>query len=102
MNSLSIIFIVATYPATYGHTSVINSLCQGLTKLGHRTAIGAFNFKKDPPKNHFKKVYQKNHDKKVQPKNHGKAVTTKKFIQKKSSRKKKTCDASINTGTNAS
>ena len=50
MNSLSIIFIVATYPATYGHTSVINSLCQGLTKLGHRTAIGAFTFKKDPPK----------------------------------------------------
>ena len=50
MNSLSIIFIVATYPATYGHTSVINNLCQGLTKLGHRTAIGAFTFKKDPPK----------------------------------------------------
>ena len=50
MRSLSIIFIVATYPATYGHTSVINSLCQGLNKLGHRTAIGAFTFKKDPPK----------------------------------------------------
>jgi len=51
MKSISIIFIVATWPATYGHTSVINNLCQGLTKLGHKTAIGAFNFKQDPPKN---------------------------------------------------
>ena len=51
MSSLSIIFIVATYPATYGHTSVINNLCQGLNALGHKTAIGAFNFEDEPPKN---------------------------------------------------
>jgi len=51
MNSLSIIFIVAKYPATYGHTSVINNLCQGLMSLGHRTAIGAFNFESEPPEN---------------------------------------------------
>lgn len=41
--------IVAKYPATYGHTTVINNLCQGLKKLGHRTAVGAFVFESDPP-----------------------------------------------------
>ena len=51
MNSLSVIFIVAKYPATYGHTSVINNLCRGLTNLGHKTAIGAFHFESEPPEN---------------------------------------------------
>ena len=51
MNSLSVIFIVAKYPATYGHTSVINNLCRGLTNLGHKTAIGAFHFESEQQEN---------------------------------------------------
>jgi len=43
--------IVARYPATHGHTTVINNLCLGLSKLGYRTAIGAFSFSKSPPNN---------------------------------------------------
>jgi len=43
--------IVAKYPATHGHTTVINNLCIGLSKLGYRTAIGAFSFSKNPPQN---------------------------------------------------
>ena len=39
--------IVAKYPAIYGHTTVIDSLCQGLKVLGHKTAIGAFTFERD-------------------------------------------------------
>lgn len=50
MNKPSVIMIVAKFPATYGHTTVINNLCQGLKELGHRTAVGAFSFEKDPPK----------------------------------------------------
>jgi len=49
MKKPSVIMIVAKYPATYGHTTVINNLCQGLRKLGHRTAVGAFTFESDPP-----------------------------------------------------
>ena len=47
----SILMVVAKYPATFGHTSVINYLCKELTKLGHRVAIGAFSFDSDPPFN---------------------------------------------------
>lgn len=43
--------VVAKYPATHGHTTVINNLCTGLHKLGYRTGIGAFSFEKDPPQN---------------------------------------------------
>jgi glycosyltransferase involved in cell wall biosynthesis len=43
--------VVAKYPATYGHTTVINNLCIGLKKLGYRTAIGAFSFDEEPPHN---------------------------------------------------
>ena len=51
--------IVAKYPATYGHTTVIDSLCQGLKVLGHKTAIGAFVFERDPPKGVEKVVLNK-------------------------------------------
>jgi len=51
--------IVAKYPATYGHTTVIDSLCQGLKVLGHKTAIGAFTFERDPPKGVEKVVLNK-------------------------------------------
>mgnify|MGYP000158453857 FL=1 len=50
MKKKSVIMIVAKYPATHGHTSVINNLCLELKNLGYRTAIGSFDFKKDPPK----------------------------------------------------
>ena len=43
--------VVAKYPATYGHTTVINNLCLGLKKLGHNVAIGAFSFNSKPPNN---------------------------------------------------
>ncbi len=46
----SVLMVVAKYPATYGHTTVINNLCRGLKELGHRTAIGAFSFEAEPPK----------------------------------------------------
>ena len=60
MKSISVIFIVAKYPATYGHTSVINNLCNGLNELGHKTAIGAFSFDDDPPKGIEKVILKKN------------------------------------------
>ena len=47
----SVIMVVAKYPTTFGHTSVINYLCKGLNELGYRTAIGAFSFDADPPLN---------------------------------------------------
>lgn len=47
--------VVAKYPATRGHTTVINNLCKGLSELGYETAIGAFSFDEDPPFN-IKKV----------------------------------------------
>jgi len=47
--------VVAKYPATRGHTTVINQLCKGLNELGHKTAIGAFSFTEDPPYN-IKKI----------------------------------------------
>ena len=43
--------VVAKYPATFGHTSVINYLCKELNELGYRTAIGAFSFDSEPPFN---------------------------------------------------
>lgn len=49
MKYTSVIMIVAKYPATHGHTSVINNLCLELKNLGYKTAIGSFQFEKDPP-----------------------------------------------------
>ncbi|RDJ32177.1 MAG: glycosyltransferase family 1 protein [Crenarchaeota archaeon] len=43
--------VVAKYPATHGHTTVINNLCINLQKLGYKTGIGAFSFEKNPPSN---------------------------------------------------
>jgi glycosyltransferase involved in cell wall biosynthesis len=43
--------VVAKYPATHGHTTVIDNLCLGLSKLGYTTAIGAFSFSSNPPNN---------------------------------------------------
>jgi 1,2-diacylglycerol 3-alpha-glucosyltransferase len=43
--------VVAKYPATFGHTSVINYLCKELNELGYRAAIGAFSFDSEPPFN---------------------------------------------------
>lgn len=50
MSEKSVLMVVAKYPATYGHTTVINNLCRGLKELGYRTGIGAFSFDKEPPK----------------------------------------------------
>ena len=47
----SVLMVVAKYPATFGHTSVINYLCKELNELGYRAAIGAFSFDSDPPFN---------------------------------------------------
>lgn len=47
----SILMVVAKYPATSGHTSVINYLCKELNELGYRAAIGAFSFDSKPPFN---------------------------------------------------
>jgi len=41
--------VVAKYPATRGHTTVINNLCKELSELGYEMAIGAFSFTEDPP-----------------------------------------------------
>ena len=51
MKKKSILMVVGKYPATYGHTTVINNLCIGLNKIGYSTAIGAFSFEEDPPNN---------------------------------------------------
>ena len=40
---------VAQYPATSGHTTVIDNLCKELNKIGYFASIGAFSFKADPP-----------------------------------------------------
>jgi len=40
---------VHTYYGVGGNTTVMNQLCQGLNELGHKTAIGAFNFQQKPP-----------------------------------------------------
>ena len=55
----SVLMVVAKYPATYGHTTVINNLCIGLNKMGYRTAIGAFSFESDPPANVEKVLLKK-------------------------------------------
>ena len=55
MSKKSILMVVAKYPATRGHTTVINQLCKGLNEMGHETAIGAFSFTEDPPYN-IKKI----------------------------------------------
>ena len=49
MAKKSILMVVRKYPADFGHTTVIDNLCNGLNKMGYRTAIGAFSFTKDPP-----------------------------------------------------
>jgi glycosyltransferase involved in cell wall biosynthesis len=51
MKKRSVLMVVAKYPATYGHTTVINNLCAGLNKMGYRAAIGAFSFDEEPPFN---------------------------------------------------
>ena len=51
--------VVAKYPATHGHTTVINNLCNELKNMGHRAAIGAFSFEKEPPHNIEKIVLNK-------------------------------------------
>ncbi|TAK22532.1 MAG: glycosyltransferase family 1 protein [Nitrosarchaeum sp.] len=51
--------VVAKYPATYGHTTVINNLCVGLNKIGFRTAIGAFSFDEEPPQGIEKVILNK-------------------------------------------
>lgn len=51
MKKKSVLMVVGKYPATYGHTTVINNLCIGLNKIGYTTAIGAFSFDEDPPNN---------------------------------------------------
>ncbi len=51
--------VVAKYPATRGHTTVINNLCKGLSEMGYETAIGAFSFDEDPPFNIKKIVLNK-------------------------------------------
>ncbi|HET6458484.1 MAG TPA: glycosyltransferase family 4 protein [Nitrosopumilaceae archaeon] len=51
----SVLMVVAKYPATHGHTTVINNLCIGLNRMGIETSIGAFSFENDPP-NNIKKV----------------------------------------------
>ena len=49
MKKISVLMVVAKYPPTYGHYTVINQLCRCLNKFGHRAVIGAFNFEKEPP-----------------------------------------------------
>ena len=49
--------IVAKYPSTHGHTTVINNLCINLNKIGYKTAIGAFSLTSDPS-NRIEKVKQ--------------------------------------------
>ena len=58
-NSKSILMVVAKYPATAGHTSVINYLCKELNNLGYKTAIGAFSFEDEPPFNIRKVILSK-------------------------------------------
>ena len=47
--------IVKTYPADFGHTTVINNLCIELQKMGFEAGIGAFEFTSLPP-NRIKQV----------------------------------------------
>lgn len=41
--------IVSRYRGYGGHEIVINNLCTGLTRLGHKVTLGAFHFDKKPP-----------------------------------------------------
>lgn len=49
LSDFSVLMVVAKYPATHGHNTVINNLCTCLKKAGIRAAIGAFSFTADPP-----------------------------------------------------
>ena len=49
MKKKSIIMLVANYPATYGHTTVIDNLTIELKKMDFHVAIGAFKFLREPP-----------------------------------------------------
>lgn len=49
MSDFSVLMVVARYPATHGHNSVINNLCLCLKKVGIRATIGAFSFTSNPP-----------------------------------------------------
>jgi len=51
--------VVANYPATHGHNTVINNLCLYLKKYGIRAAIGAFSFTDNPPNNIEKIILDK-------------------------------------------
>jgi len=51
MSKASILMITSEYRAFGGVETVMNNLCLGLGKLGYETAIGAFSFFDDPPKN---------------------------------------------------
>jgi len=62
----SVLMVVDKYPATYGHTTVINNLCVELRRLGVKVAIGAFRFDEKPPDNieylkFNKKLYELNY-----------------------------------------
>jgi glycosyltransferase involved in cell wall biosynthesis len=45
----SVIMVTSSYRIRGGHETVINNLCNGLKKLGHNMAIGAFSFEQNPP-----------------------------------------------------
>ena len=46
----SVLMVVYAYPAGFGHSTVMINLCRYLKELGYDTTIGAFYFKKNPPK----------------------------------------------------
>lgn len=59
MPNLSVLMVISKYPATHGHTTVINNLCREINNMGHRAAIGAFSFDKEPPYNIEKVILSK-------------------------------------------
>ena len=48
MEKKSILMVVDKYPATYGHTTVINNISIALEKKGYQVGIAAFEFVKEP------------------------------------------------------
>jgi len=48
-NKKSVVMIISKYEGVGGSDVVIKNLCIGLNALGHKTAIGAFSFKQEPP-----------------------------------------------------
>jgi glycosyltransferase involved in cell wall biosynthesis len=45
----SVLMVVRNYRIHGGQETVINSLCKGLSKLGHKVTIGALSFEGNPP-----------------------------------------------------